>query len=71
MSDENIQRLADNLSADHEGVRARFRQDPVQVLKDHGIELDTDQQEKVRAKAPTLQDEHFSALTTAAISRWF
>lgn len=49
MADDQVQAAQDKILED-EDTMERFKQAPHEVLKDHGIELDRDQREKLAAQ---------------------
>ena len=61
MAEDNVQELMDRLVAEAE-LRERFRNDPVEVVEQHGIELDDDHRERLRSEDWTaISDEELQA----------
>lgn len=61
MAEDNVQQLVDRLVADAE-LRERFRSDPVEVVEQHGIELDNIHRERLRKEDWTaIADEDLVA----------
>ena len=55
MAAENIDKLNDQLVAERE-LRDRFKQDPVAVAREFEVELDADQEAKLRLVAETARE---------------
>ena len=61
MAEDNVQDLIDRLVAEAE-LRERFRDDPVAVVEEQGIELDDDHRERLRNEDwAEISDEELEA----------
>lgn len=59
MAEDNVQQLVDRLVADAE-LRDRFRNEPVVVVEEHGIELDHEHRDRLTGEDwIAISDEEF------------
>jgi hypothetical protein len=71
MSDENVKNLSDRLAEDVK-LRLRFQHDPVGVMKEAGINLNEEQQERLLAEEwhKKTEDEVYQKLCEPRLAAW-
>ena len=72
MADENVEALHEKLLGDAD-LRAQFAEDPAGVAREHGIDLDDDQEARLTGESwdELSDDEIVAKIQTTGLGFWF